>query len=164
MENFQRIKELTKERLRERRRERWKKILWHVVICSSIIVILLSFAVIFLTAKADKESTHKIVIHSECEENVHYAIKAKGEVAELLPVEGNVIVIKYSADAKDGNMSEESYVALVALTAQLIDEYELEIDDIIRHYDTSEKTCPEYFVEYESAWEDFKIDVEEYKK
>ena len=51
---------------------------------------------------------------------------------------------------------------MVELTAWLVGKYDLGIDEVIRHYDISGKECPKYFVEHESAWEDFKLDVEKY--
>jgi N-acetylmuramoyl-L-alanine amidase CwlA len=41
-------------------------------------------------------------------------------------------------------------------------QYDLEIDDVIRHYDVTGKDCPKYFVEHEDAWTQFKEDVETY--
>ena len=137
--------------------------MWHVIICSAIIVIFISVAAVALKIGAEKTSTHKIVIHSECEANCNYIVREMGKVVALEPIEGNVIAVKFSADAKAGKMSEGTYEGLVALTAQLLEEYALEIEDVIRHKDASEGNCPEYFVQYEDAWEDFKIDVEEYK-
>ena len=157
MENFQRTKELTKERILARRRERRNKLLWHVLICSSFVVIALSITVMILTAKANAD--YKVVIHSECDENAHFIISQSGEIIENLPLDEGVISISYQAD---GKLSKETYTALVKLTAQLINENHFEVSDVVRHYDTSKEMCPDYFLEYESAWEDFKIDVEEY--
>lgn len=61
-----------------------------------------------------------------------------------------------------GKFNDDTYDALVHLTAWLVGEYDLKISDIIRHYDVTGKICPKYFVEHESAWEDFKLDVEKY--
>jgi N-acetylmuramoyl-L-alanine amidase len=33
---------------------------------------------------------------------------------------------------------------------------------VIRHYDVTGKICPKYFVEHESAWEDFHDDLADY--
>lgn len=51
MENFERIKELKKERILERRRLRRNKLLWHAAICSAVVVILLSIALVLLQAQ-----------------------------------------------------------------------------------------------------------------
>ena len=61
-----------------------------------------------------------------------------------------------------GKFNDDTYDALVHLTAWLVGEYDLKISDIIRHYDVTGKICPKYFVEHESAREDFKLDVEKY--
>ena len=74
----------------------------------------------------------------------------------------DTISIECCIDNEEGRFNESTYDALVELTAWLIGQYDLEIDDIIRHYDVTGKNCPKYFVEHESAWEDFKLDVEKY--
>lgn len=161
MENFQRTKELTKERLLARRRERRNRLLWHVAICSAIIVIVVSIGSIILTASADKTSEYTIVIHSG-EEQSHYVIESDGQVLQNLPFEGKQILIECKTNREDENFSDEAYTSLVELTAQLIKEYDLKVEDVVRHYDITGEECPKYFVEYESAWEDFKLDLEKY--
>ena len=48
---------------------------------------------------------------------------------------------------------------MVHLTAFLCEKYNLDENDVIRHYDVTGKNCPKYFVEDETAWEKFKDDV-----
>lgn len=53
----------------------------------------------------------------------------------------------------------------IELTKWLMEKYNVTINNVIRHYDVTHKTCPAPFVNDEGAWEDFKnklIDVEEY--
>ena len=42
------------------------------------------------------------------------------------------------------------------LTKQLMREYNIDVDRVIRHYDVTHKTCPAPFVLDEQAWADFK--------
>ena len=35
-------------------------------------------------------------------------------------------------------------------------------DDVIRHYDVTEKLCPLYYVEHEDAWIQMKADIQAY--
>ena len=43
-----------------------------------------------------------------------------------------------------------------SLTKALMSQYNISIDNVIRHYDVTGKICPEPFVRSESAWEEFK--------
>ncbi len=40
--------------------------------------------------------------------------------------------------------------------------YELDVDDVIRHYDITQKNCPKYYVENPDAWVRLKEDVRGY--
>lgn len=61
-----------------------------------------------------------------------------------------------------GRFTEATYDSLVKLTAWLAEEYGLDRDHIIRHYDVTGKLCPLYYVENEDKWEEFKDDVMNY--
>ena len=37
--------------------------------------------------------------------------------------------------------------------------FDLDENDVIRHYDVTGKICPKYFVENEDAWRKFKSDI-----
>lgn len=230
MENFERIEELKKERRLARRRKRQKKLLWHVVLCSAVVLIFLSVATIWLTAEVDEieaskaqeltlrvedapeisnqlltvnpysrpgtelEEVKGIVIHytgnpgttamqnrnyfeglaesKVTKASSHYVIGLSGEILQCVPLNeiayasnernADTISIECCIDNEAGKFNEKTYDALVHLTAWLIGEYDLKTSDIIRHYDVTGKMCPKYFVEHESAWEDFKLDVEKY--
>ena len=102
----------------------------------------------------------------------HYIIGLSGEIIQCVPLDEiayasnqrnvDTISIECCIDNEDGSFNEETYDALVELTAWLVGEYDLKINDIIRHHDVTGKLCPKYFVEHESAWVDFKLDVEKY--
>ncbi len=64
---------------------------------------------------------------------------------------------------ESGKFTEDTYNALVKLVAYLTEEYHLDRERIIRHYDVTEKDCPKYFVEHEDAWEQFRDDVMAYR-
>lgn len=61
-----------------------------------------------------------------------------------------------------GRFTKETYDSCVHLTAYLVEEYGLEREDIIRHYDVTGKECPLYYVEHEDKWEEFRDDVMDY--
>jgi len=58
-----------------------------------------------------------------------------------------------------GAFNQETYDSLVELVAFLCGKFNLTTEDIIRHYDITEKNCPKYFVENEDSWLTFKEDV-----
>ena len=102
----------------------------------------------------------------------HFIIGLSGEIIQCVPLEEvayasnernwDTISIECCINNDAGKFTEKTYDALVHLTAWLVGEYDLKIEDILRHYDVTGKECPKYFVEHESAWEDFKLDVEIY--
>ena len=63
----------------------------------------------------------------------------------------------YKAD--NGQFTQETYDSLIRLLRWLIDAYELEPEDILRHYDCGGKKCPIYYTEHEDAWDRLKEDV-----
>lgn len=102
----------------------------------------------------------------------HYIIGLGGEIIQCIPLDEiayaskerntDTISIECCIDNEIGKFNGKTYDALVELTAWLIGQYQLDIDSVIRHYDVTGKNCPKYFVENESAWEDFKLDVTAY--
>lgn len=63
-----------------------------------------------------------------------------------------------------GNFNDATYNNCVYLVAHLMNYYDMEMDQLIRHYDVTGKNCPRYFVEHEDRWEVFKGFVEEYRE
>lgn len=63
-----------------------------------------------------------------------------------------------------GEFTEETYDSVVALCAYLCDKFDLESEDVIRHYDVTGKLCPLYYVENEDAYEQLHLDIEEAMK
>ena len=104
----------------------------------------------------------------------HYIIDISGDVIQCIPLteiayasndrNGDTIAIECCHSDASGVFSTATYDTLVHLTAYLMGCYDLEITDVIRHYDVSEKNCPKYFVEHPEAWEQFREDVTDYIK
>lgn len=204
--------------------------MWHVALCSAVVISFLSIAAIFLKAEANEKEASKegvlmqrvedapvvnpqlltvneysrpgtklekvngIVVHYTgnpgttamqnrnyfeglkeskiTKASSHYIIGLSGEIIQCIPLEeiayasnernADTISIECCIDNDAGRFNEKTYDSLVHLVAWLVGEYDLKIEDIIRHYDVTGKICPKYFVEHESAWEDFKLDVEKY--
>ncbi len=230
MEDFERTQELTRIRIRQRKKKRQMEILMNVAVCSAALIIVL-FVVGLMLRVFDSEATgsnkpmltkyienppvysqqfltpneysrpgisletvNGIVIHytanpgttaqqnrnyfeglaesKETKVSSHFIIGLSGEIIQCVPMNeiayasnernADTISIECCIDNDAGRFNEQTYEALVELTAWLVGEYDLEIEDIIRHYDVTGKNCPKYFVEHESAWVDFKLDVEKY--
>lgn len=230
-EDFERTNELTKNRLKMRKRQRKMQLLVHVLVCSAVIIIMMAVAIVILSQVSGKsvfgeqkqkfskyiekpptytqqflpineysrpgtplEKVNGIVIHytgnpgttalqnrsyfenlavtQETKASSHFIVGLAGEIVMCVPLEEiayasnernmDTIAIECCIDNEAGRFSEKTYDALVELTAWLVGKYDLSIEDVIRHYDVSGKECPKYFVEHESAWEDFKIDVAKY--
>jgi N-acetyl-anhydromuramyl-L-alanine amidase AmpD len=99
----------------------------------------------------------------------HFIIGLEGEIIQCIPLNevsfasnnrnNDTISIECCHPDETGKFNDETYTSLVALTAELCIEFDLNEEDIIRHYDITGKICPKYYVEHEDAWQTFKIDV-----
>ena len=58
-----------------------------------------------------------------------------------------------------GRFSDATYKSLIRLLAYLCREFDLNEENLIRHYDVTGKLCPRYYVENPDAWDDLKTDV-----
>ena len=103
----------------------------------------------------------------------HFVIGLEGEVIQCLPLwersvasnsrNSDTISIEVCHPDDSGVFNEETYAAVVRLTAWLCQVGDLSTEQVIRHYDITGKECPLYFVRNEAAWEQFLIDVENAK-
>lgn len=102
----------------------------------------------------------------------HYVIGIEGEIIQCIPLNEisyasndrnyDTISIECCHLEEDGKFSKETYNALIHLVAWLCGQYSLDGDDVIRHYDITEKICPKYFVDHEDSWIQFKEDLTSY--
>lgn len=102
--------------------------------------------------------------------SAHFIIGIEGEILQIVPLDEMAYAVQtrnedsisieccYKYD--NGQFTQETYDSLIKLLAWLVDTYELEVDDILRHYDCGGKKCPLYYVENEDAWRILKQDVE----
>lgn len=58
--------------------------------------------------------------------------------------------------------TEETIETTAKLTAQILIEHDLDINNLYRHYDITGKICPKFFVNNESLWEEFKNKVQSF--
>lgn len=102
----------------------------------------------------------------------HFVIGLEGEIIQCIPSteisyasnqrNSDTISIEVCHPDESGKFNEQTYQSLVQLTSWLCTNFDLKIEDVIRHYDVTGKNCPKYFVEHEDAWEKFKGDILKY--
>ncbi len=101
----------------------------------------------------------------------HFVIGLEGQIVQCIPLNemayasndrnSDTIAIECCHPDKSGKFNSLTYRALVELVSYLCIRYDLDEEDVIRHYDVTGKLCPLYFVKHEDAWETFKGDVEQ---
>lgn len=99
----------------------------------------------------------------------HFVIGLEGEVVQCIPLDevayasnnrnSDTISIECCHPDETGKFYDSTYQSLVNLCAYFCREFDLEAEDVIRHYDVTGKVCPKYFVDNEDAWTQFHEDV-----
>lgn len=99
----------------------------------------------------------------------HFIIGYEGEIIQCVPLNEIAYAVKsrnYDSVSiecchkeKDGSFTQETYDSLISLLAWLTEVYDLDTEDILRHYDCGGKLCPLYYTEHEDEWEQLKQDV-----
>lgn len=99
----------------------------------------------------------------------NFIVGLKGDIIQCVPTDEvayasnsrneDTLSIEVCHPDETGEFTKKSYKALVKLTAYICSKYNLQKDDIIRHYDVTGKMCPKYYVEHEDEWKQFKEDV-----
>lgn len=108
----------------------------------------------------------------------HYIVGLKGEIIQCIPLDewsyctnqanGYSISIETCHPKSDGIFNDVTYVSLCELCAMLLKKFNLTTNDLIRHYDVTEKACPLHWspTKYQSEavatarWNRFKKDVQ----
>lgn len=99
----------------------------------------------------------------------HFIVGLNGEIVQCIPTaeisyasndrNSDTISIEVCHEDETGKFSDVTYQSLIHLTAWLCNRTGLDSEDVIRHYDVTEKICPKYYVEHEDAWIQLKADV-----
>ena len=99
----------------------------------------------------------------------HFIVDLDGTIIQCVPLDEiayasnsrneDTISIEVCHPDKSGEFTADSYEALIRLVSWLADKYNLDKEDIIRHYDVTGKKCPLYYVENEDAWNKLKSDI-----
>ncbi len=106
--------------------------------------------------------------------SANYIVGTDGEIIHCVPDDevayasnqANMFSISIENCHPDdsGALTDKGYESLVHLAAYLSEQYGLERDQIIRHYDVTGKDCPKFFVETDGAWEKFLDEVMSYRE
>lgn len=124
------------------------------------------------TAEQNRSYFENLGITGETSASAHFVIGFDGTIIQCIPLDEigyavktrnyDSISIECCYQSADGSFTEATYDSLIRLTAWLLQKYDLSSEDVLRHYDEGGKKCPLYFVENESAWEQFRQDLAEY--
>lgn len=101
----------------------------------------------------------------------HFVVGLDGEIIQCLPLweksaasnnrNIDTISIETCHPDESGKFSNRTYTSVIKLCVWLCENLGLDENDIIRHYDITEKLCPKYYVENPNEWEKLKLDVKE---
>ncbi len=121
------------------------------------------------TAKQNRDYFQNLSLTGERNASAHFIIGLEGEIIQCVPLNEIAYAVKEHNDSSisiecchpeaDGKFTEETYESLLELIRWLLDVYNLDKEDVFRHYDSNGKMCPLYYVEHEDAWEQLKNDV-----
>lgn len=99
----------------------------------------------------------------------NFVIGLEGEIVQCVPTwevayasnGRNIDTVSIECCHPDdtGEFNDATYQSMVQLCAWLCLKFDLNEEDVIRHYDVTGKNCPKYFVENEAAWQAFRQDV-----
>ena len=99
----------------------------------------------------------------------NFVVGLEGEIIQCVPTwevayasnsrNTDTVSIECCHPDETGKFNDATYHSMVELCAWLCLKFDLNEEDVIRHYDVTGKNCPKYFVEHEDAWGQFKSDV-----
>ena len=99
----------------------------------------------------------------------HFLVGLEGEVIQNVPLDEiaycsnqrneDTISIECCHPDDSGKFNQATYDSLVKLTRWLMEYYNLDTSQVIRHYDVTGKICPKSFVEHPEEWEQFLADL-----
>lgn len=118
------------------------------------------------SAKNNRNYFESLKYKKETKASSHFIIGLKGEIIQCIPLNE----ISYASNQRNrdtisiecchpdytGRFNQATYQSLQTLVKSLMETYDLNKNDIIRHYDVTGKECPKYFVTYPKKWEEFK--------
>ena len=122
------------------------------------------------SAKANRNYFEGLKDSGQTYASSHFIVGLKGEIIQCIPSREiayasnerneDTLSIETCHPDESGRYNQATYDSLVELTAWLCHKFDLQVPDVIRHYDVTGKICPKAFVEDEQAWEQFRRDVQ----
>lgn len=124
------------------------------------------------TAQQNRDYFEGLSLSGETYASSHFVIGIEGELIQCIPCNEiayasndrneDTVAIECCIADESGKFSDATLETLTHLTAWLLGRYGLSVDDVIRHYDVTGKSCPKYFVEYPLEWQKFKEGIVRY--
>ncbi len=126
------------------------------------------------TAEQNRSYFESLAESHERSASAHFVIGIDGTIVQCIPTKEIAYAVKgrnYDSISieccymqENGKFETATYDSLIELTAWLLHKYELEPEDVLRHYDEGGKNCPKFYVENEEAWDRFLADLEIYMR
>lgn len=124
------------------------------------------------TAEQNRNYFEGLAQSKETYASSHFVIGLEGEIIQCIPCNeiayasnernSDTIAIECCTEDDTGKFNKATYQALTELVTWLMGRYDLEISQVIRHYDVTGKDCPKYYVEHEDAWQQMREDFLQY--
>lgn len=121
------------------------------------------------SAKANRDYFENLKDTHMTKASSNFIVGLDGEIIQCVPTwevayasndrNKDTVSIECCHPDESGEFTKNTYRSLVQLTAWLCMKFDLNENDVIRHYDVTGKICPKYFVEDEDAWQRFKEDI-----
>lgn len=118
------------------------------------------------TAKQNRSYFANLATTHETSASSHFLVGLEGEILLIVPLEEisycstirnhDTIAIECCHPDETGKFNEKTTESLVKLLKWLCDTYNLDREDVIRHYDVAGKICPKYYVDHPDAWEELR--------
>ena len=118
------------------------------------------------TAEQNRSYFANLAQTHETSASSHFVIGIDGTIIQCVPLDEwayctgernrDTISIECCHPDESGKFTAETMDSLVKLLRWLADTYDLDYEDIIRHYDVTGKVCPKYYVDHPDAWEALK--------
>lgn len=117
------------------------------------------------TAKQNRSYFANLATTHETYASSHFLVGIDGAVIQCVPLNeisycsnhrnADTIAIECCHPDDTGKFTQETTEALIRLLNWLIETYDLEREDILRHHDVNGKECPRYFVRNPEEWDAF---------
>lgn len=124
------------------------------------------------TAQQNRDYFQGLAKTGQTHASSHFVIGLDGEIIQCIPCDemsyasnnrnSDTISIECCIEDETGRFNQATYDSLIKLTTWLMGRYNLTEKEVIRHYDVTGKSCPKYFVENPTAWEQFHQDLSTY--